>query len=1372
MRNLRNIGQSVFRRPYPSAPSSAACWDVARDEVIVACGPRAEDARIELLRVAKEGDNSAFSLSEPIASWDVPPSEDANHHATIRSMHHFSDTQTTCVIMSNGDIITVIEDDDNQDFEAKGQAHVEIVGTLTPSITAARWSPDEELLVLATGDAKLVFMSRTFDVITETPLTPDDLRLSKHVSVGWGKKETQFHGRGAKATARAATAAAGAAATKGGNILRDPTIPETVDEGVRSERDDGRCSISWRGDGAYVAVNYLQPGVRRVVRVYNRDGELDSVSEPVDGLEGALSWRPEGNLIAGVQRVKGSESERVDVVFFERNGLRHGQFTLRVPVGDGAADALDEVDLQWNADSTVLAVVLQDRVQLWTMGNYHWYLKRDIPCSRYQPHRPLFSWHAEKPLRFLTTDSYQLFMHEYAFTISRGPTHAPYDHGAVAVIDGHTLKFTPFRTCNPPPPMAMCELELPAPAIDVAFTPDGEAMAVLHGDGVSYFALEAKGSRLRVPRLVEVVDFGIGATGSEYDPASLLQIAFSREREARVLHMTVSGLELLQSDFSDHPENEPKAWNWSNPRSAVTITSSDSVEAPDAIIQHSSGQLSRSSGWTSGWEIVPLSVQFPTLLPWISVVVHDGETLAFGLSRNGQLYANGRLLAKNCSSFLVTDSHLVFTTANHLVKFVHLASEKDLDVPPDDPENDERCRSIERGGRLVTAIPTKMALVLQMPRGNLETIYPRAMVLAGIRRLVEQKEYGVAFATCRTQRVDMNILFDHRPEQFLEGVGGFLEQVGDPANVDLFLSSLRDEDVTQTMYRDTKTGQPVDLESKPSKPGKTNTVCDAVLQTLQKQKKANLQNIITAHVCKVPPALDDGLLVVAELMQEDDAAAERAVEHICFLADVNQLYDHALGLYNLDLTLLVAQQSQRDPREYLPFVQQLHKMPELNRKFTIDDKLERWEKALDHLHALHSQGGPFADVEQYLIKHPSLYPYALDLYRHQTSFYQDITALFANHLKATSRFQEAGLAFESLGRYADATDSYLKVGVTSWRECLFTAQQQPDFTPSQLTTLATSLADALLEAKDHASAATIHLDYLASVDSAVTLLCRGYLFSDALRLVALHRRPDLLPTAIDTGLADAFATTTEFLADCRAQLQAQVPRIAELRRKAREDPLAFYEGENPFGARTTAQDADGMIPDDISIAASSGINTSASLFTRYTGKGAGSVGTVGTGVSRATSKNRRREEKKRARGRKGTVYEEEYLVNSVRRLVERVAGTVSGTQRLIWGLTRRGMGERARAVEELVAGVLDGCRKAVEEVWPSSTHPTVTPTTNAGNGTGQGGETEERDPAVEGYRPGGGDGVLFDSLEAMRAAQTPPVVPGFGRLVLLGRGRT
>jgi len=104
---------------------------------------------------------------------------------------------------------------------------------------------------------------------------------------------------------------------------------------------------------------------------------------------------------------------------------------------------------------------------------------------------------------------------------------------------------------------------------------------------------------------------------------------------------------------------------------------------------------------------------------------------------------------------------------------------------------DERCRSIERGARLITAMPTSLSLVLQMPRGNLETIWPRAMVLAGIRKLIDEKNYRNAFLHCRTQRVDMNILYDHAPEQFIANVGVFVDQIKKVTYIDLFLSSLR-----------------------------------------------------------------------------------------------------------------------------------------------------------------------------------------------------------------------------------------------------------------------------------------------------------------------------------------------------------------------------------------------------------------------------------------------------------------------------------------------------------------------------------------------------------------------------------------------------
>ena len=49
-------------------------------------------------------------------------------------------------------------------------------------------------------------------------------------------------------------------------------------------------------------------------------------------------------------------------------------------------------------------------------------------------------------------------------------------------------------------------------------------------------------------------------------------------------------------------------------------------------------------------------------------------------------------------------------------------------------------------------------------------------------------------------------------------------------------------------------------------------------------------------------------LVYAEQNAEQ---AEEAVEHMCFLTDGHRLFDNALGLYDLELTLMVAQQAQR-----------------------------------------------------------------------------------------------------------------------------------------------------------------------------------------------------------------------------------------------------------------------------------------------------------------------------------------------------------------------------------------------------------------------------------------------------------------------------
>lgn len=114
-----------------------------------------------------------------------------------------------------------------------------------------------------------------------------------------------------------------------------------------------------------------------------------------------------------------------------------------------------------------------------------------------------------------------------------------------------------------------------------------------------------------------------------------------------------------------------------------------------------------------------------------------------------------------------------------------------MQVPLDEPEADERCRNIERGAKLVAVTPSTYSLVLQMPRGNLEKIYPRALVLAGIRRYIGAKEYKQAFLASRSHKADMNILCDFAPTQFLESVPNIIRQLKKPEHIDLFLSQLR-----------------------------------------------------------------------------------------------------------------------------------------------------------------------------------------------------------------------------------------------------------------------------------------------------------------------------------------------------------------------------------------------------------------------------------------------------------------------------------------------------------------------------------------------------------------------------------------------------
>lgn len=85
---------------------------------------------------------------------------------------------------------------------------------------------------------------------------------------------------------------------------------------------------------------------------------------------------------------------------------------------------------------------------------------------------------------------------------------------------------------------------------------------------------------------------------------------------------------------------------------------------------------------------------------------------------------------------MIAADFVIFTTSTHEAFFLPLKSLRKLLLDNSNAPQWEQ-RRVERGARIVTAVPSNMALVLQMPRGNLETIYPRPLVLAVVKQDIE-----------------------------------------------------------------------------------------------------------------------------------------------------------------------------------------------------------------------------------------------------------------------------------------------------------------------------------------------------------------------------------------------------------------------------------------------------------------------------------------------------------------------------------------------------------------------------------------------------------------------------------------------------------
>lgn len=86
----------------------------------------------------------------------------------------------------------------------------------------------------------------------------------------------------------------------------------------------------------------------------------------------------------------------------------------------------------------------------------------------------------------------------------------------------------------------------------------------------------------------------------------------------------------------------------------------------------------------------------------------------------------------------------------------------------------------------------------------------------------------------------------------------------------------REEDVSKLMYKETlgaNASEEIGANSKNillplHRVSKVNSICNAFIEVLHNRSPIRFQNVITAHVCKVPPDLDAGLEQIARIRSE------------------------------------------------------------------------------------------------------------------------------------------------------------------------------------------------------------------------------------------------------------------------------------------------------------------------------------------------------------------------------------------------------------------------------------------------------------------------------------------------------------------------
>lgn len=906
------------------------------------------------------------------------------------------------------------------------------------------------------------------------------------------------------------------------------------------------------------------------VKVWERDtGVLHASSEEKVFMGEVLDWMPSGSKIAAVYDRK-VENKAPSVVFFERNGLERNSFPINAP-----SDVTIEL-LKWNSNSDLLAAVVRykeyDAVKVWYFCNYHWYLKHEVRYPRDDGVR--FMWDPTKSLQLICwTLGGQVASYNFIWVtaVVENSVALVIDDSRVLVTPlSLSLVPPPMYSFSLNFTSAVRDIALYSKNdrnVLAAFSSDGN-LSVVELPMLDAWE-ELEGKEFYVEPSASDTTFSTCLHLAWLDSDVLVAFSISpitcssfatSSNDARGFFLLEIGLEC-----SENPA--PSSVTYSGWHAKVTYRNSidglvigispNTAKKLSAFLQFDDGNV---FGYSSKFGTVKSdlkgnSFRFSSPCPWMDVVhTSSSEPLLFGLDEAGRLQLAGKTLYNNCGSFAFYSNasdhhttHLVLVTKQDLLFVVDMRDLLDgnLELIPESYNNTDKRREREsidfvniweRGAKIIGVLHGfEAAVMLQTARGNLECIYPRKLVISSIVNALADRRFRDALLMVRRHRIDFNIIVDYCGlQRFIQSASEFVKSVNNLSYITEFVCGIKNENVTEKLYR-TFFALPGNKESKDVqgrgfKASHGDNKVSAVLLAVRKALEEHIEESPSRELCILttlarsePPALEEALgriklIRERELSGSSDPkkvaspSAEEAIKHLLWLSDSEAVYESALGLYDLNLAAIVALNSQRDPKEFLPFLKDLESMPAVLMQYKIDLKLRRLENAIKHI--VSAGEAYFSDCMNLMKENPELFPLGLELITDSRKRALILEA-WGDHLTKQKCFEDAATAYLSCGRLDKALKVYRECG--KWSGVL-TVAGLLKLGNDEVERLAHELCEELQALGKPAEAAKVALEYCEDVNGGISLLIAAREWEEALRVSLLHSREDLMSEVKNASL--------------------------------------------------------------------------------------------------------------------------------------------------------------------------------------------------------------------------------------------------------------